>query len=222
MQIRLENGVGEWYGTARFDHPSPASPALLSTLFADNLIDTSYTPTIVPSTNGESIQELHDRCAYALHKIIERCDKEGVEAICICTHAASLIAIGRVLTGRMPASIEEEDFRPFTCGLSTFARKSTSTSTASPQEWQGEGSTIPEVQWEGGIGIGGGWKLTGSGDCSFLSGGEERGWRFSGDESFHSVADKAAGLDAGSGLGVVIEGNKGPAAKGEGKSPSRL
>lgn len=212
--------MGEWYGTARFDHPSPASPALLSTLFPENLIDISYTPSIVPSTNGESIKSLHDRCAYALHRLIEQSDKEGVEAICICTHAASLIAIGRVLTGRMPSDVGEEDFRPFTCGVSVFQRKSTSLAQG-VEKWQGEGQNIPSISWDNGEGVGGGWEMTVSGDCSFLSGGEERGWRFSGDESFHSAADKAAGLDAGSGLGVVIEGRKGLKSNGT-KSPSRL
>lgn len=217
VNVRLENGIGEWYGTARFDHPSPATPSLLSTLFPPKLIDTSYEPSIIPSTNGESIRSLHERCAYALHHLIEQSDREGVEAICICTHAASLIAIGRVLVGRMPESIEEEDFRPFTCGVSVFQRKDNTCSTT-VEKWQGAGSQIPRVEWEGGSGVGGGWNMTVSGDCSFLSGGEERGWRFSGDESFHSNADKAAGLDAGSGLGVVIEGRKGSVAK----SDSRL
>jgi len=218
----LENGLGEWYGTARFDHPSPASPSLLSTLFPKDLIDETYSPTIIPFTNGESIRTLHDRCAYALHRLIEQSDAEGVEAICICTHAASLIAIGRVLVGRMPENIEEEDFRPFTCGLSVFTRKSSSSQNNSVAQWQGEGTEIPKTNWENGNGVGGGWELIVNGDCSFLSGGEERGWRFSGDESFHSDADNAAGLDAGSGLGVVIEGKKVNVTKSGGKSPSRL
>lgn len=222
VQVRLENGVGEWYGTARFDHPSPAATSLLSSLFPENLIDESYSPTIVPATNGESIRSLHDRCAYALHRLIEQSDAEGVEAICICTHAASLIAIGRALVGRMPDSIEEEDFRPFTCGLSVFTRKSSTSQQKNVEQWQGEGNEIPETGWRGGNGVGGGWNLDVSGDCSFLSGGEERGWRFSGNESFLSVADKAAGLDAGSGLGVVVEGKTGEKAKSGGKSPARL
>jgi transcription factor C subunit 7 len=217
VQVRLENGVGEWYGTARFDHPSPATPSLLASLFPSGLIDTSYSPIIVPSTNGESIISLHDRTAYALHKIIQQCDEEGVEAICICTHAATLIAIGRVLVGRMPEKIEEEDFRPFTCGLTTFTRKSFTSEDV--QQWSGKQDEIPKVNWRSGTGVGGGWDLGLSGDCSFLSGGEERGWRFSGDESFHSATDHAAGLDAGSGLGVVIEGKKNEIGR---RSPSRL
>jgi len=205
-KIRGENGVGEWYGLARFDHPSPAEPRVLKELFPQ--YDEGYRPVIKPSVNGESIEELHDRAAYALHRIIEQSDKEGVKAICICTHAATLIAIGRVLTGRMPEDIAEEDFRPFTCGLSTFVRKGGKEKAESVKAWEGTETPVPGVEWKNGNGVGGGWELKVSGDCSFLSGGEERGWRFSGDESFVAAPGQGPVLDAGSGLGVVIEGKK--------------
>lgn len=173
-KIRGENGVGEWYGTARFDHPSPADPKLLKTLFSR--YDEEYRPRIRPSVNGETIADLHDRTAYALHKIIEQADKEGVKAIIICTHAATLIAIGRVLTGQMPSDWSEEDFRPFTCGLSTFVRKGRENMDSNVHEWAGPESPIPKIPWSNGKGVGGGWSVTQNGDCSFLSGGEERGW----------------------------------------------
>lgn len=141
---------------------------------------------------------------------MEDCDAEGVEAILICTHAASLIAIGRALTGRMPEDIEEEDFRPFTCGLSTFVRRGETGTREEVEAWSGVESEIPVVQWRGGKGVQGGWDCTVSGDCSFLKGGEERGWRFSGDESFltgdKGAAKDGATVDAGNELGVVIEG----------------
>lgn len=173
-KIRGDNGVGEWYGTARFTHPSPAEPRLLKSLFPR--YDEEYQPTIKPSTKGEKIEELHDRTAYALHKIIEQSDKEGVKAICICTHAATLIAIGRVLTGRMPENIAEEDFRPFTCGVSTFVRRSRADAEVNVSEWAGPETEIPTIVWKDGNGVGGGWDITVNGDCSFLSEGEERGW----------------------------------------------
>jgi transcription factor C subunit 7 len=175
QKIRGENGIGEWYGMARFEHPSPAEPKVLKSLF--ERYDEEYQPVIKPSVHGESIEELHDRAAYAMHRIIEQSDNEGVKAICICTHAATLIAIGRALTGRMPENIAEEDFRPFTCGVSTFVRKGTRENTGVVvKEWAGPETPIPAIPWRGGNGVGGGWELKVSGDCSFLSGGEERGW----------------------------------------------
>jgi transcription factor C subunit 7 len=174
-KIRGENGVGEWYGMARFDHPSPAEPAVLKKLF--ERYDEQYRPFIKPSVCGESIDELHDRTAYALHKIIEKSDREGVKAILICTHAATLIAIGRALTGRMPEDSSDEDFRPFTCGLTRFVRKANKENAGfSVEEWAGPETPIPKVSWRGGRGVGGSWEMRESGDCSFLSGGEERGW----------------------------------------------
>jgi transcription factor C subunit 7 len=135
-KIRGENGIGEWYGMARFTHPSPAEPKLLNSLF--ERYDVNYKPAIKPSENGETIEELHDRTAYALHKIIEQADNEGVKAICICTHAATM---------QLPTS-----------------------------EWSGPETKIPTISWKGGNGVGGGWEVKLNGDCSFLSGGEERGW----------------------------------------------
>ncbi len=172
LKVRGDNGIGEWYGTARFDHPSPASPELLNSLFPR--YDKEYKPTIVPSVNGETIKDLHDRVAYALHNIIEQSDKDGVKAVIICTHAASLLAIGRALVGRMPENIEEQDFRPFTSGLSKFVRKSAG--KVEVEQWKGTETSIPRIEWRGGKGVGGGWDCEINGDCSFLSGGEERGW----------------------------------------------
>jgi len=63
--------------------------------------------------------------------------------------------------------------------------------------------------WAGGRGVRGGWDCEVNCDCSFLSGGEERGWRFSGDESFHDPSQQhAPQLDAGQSLGVVVQGRR--------------
>jgi transcription factor C subunit 7 len=174
LKIRADPGLGEWYGLARFSHPAPAPLSLLSTLLP-SLLDTWHSPTIVPSPQGESIAALHDRTAYALHRIIEACDAEGVKAIVVCTHAAMLLAAGRVLTGRMPADVGEEDFSAYTCGLSVFRRRKDEKGEV-VRMWEGAGSGIPAVQWRGGRGVAGGWYCAVNGDCSFLSGGEERGW----------------------------------------------
>merc|ERR1712093_759704 len=108
---------------------------------------------------------------------------------------------------------------PFTCGLSTFVRRGKENMETAVKEWEGPETDIPRVEWKDGKGVAGGWNITVSGDCTFLSGGEERGWRFSGDESFDLTAGAAPSLDAGSGLGVVVEGKK---AQNTSVSPSRL
>lgn len=174
LKIRADAGLGEWFGLARFSHPSPAPLSLLCTLFP-SCLDTAYAPVIVPSPQGESIAALHDRVAYALHRIIEACDRDGVKAIVVCTHAATLLAAARALTGRMPEDVGQDDFGSFTCGLSEFRRRKDQTVPA-VQAWEGVGRDIPAVPWRGGSGVAGGWDCTVDSDCSFLSGGEERGW----------------------------------------------
>ncbi len=93
-------------------------------------------------------------------------------AIVICTHAASLIAIGRALTGVMPRDVNEEDFKPFTCGVSKFVRLRVE--RAKLARW-GKGMDMPDIGWRG-KGVGGGWDCVMNGSCEHLSGGAERGW----------------------------------------------
>lgn len=199
--VRAEAGLSEWYGSAPFEHPTSAPLARLKELFP-RLLDESYAPAVVPPRQGETIAQLHDRIAAAAQAIIDRCDEEGVRAVLLCSHAAAIIALGRVLTGNMPESTEAEDFRAFTCGLTVYRRRprqqrdqpaggqgpthpaaqaartaasaditapTTTASTTTPQQ--------APVEWKHGKGVRGGWVCETDCDCSFLSGGEERGWQ---------------------------------------------
>jgi transcription factor C subunit 7 len=194
-----EAGLSEWYGSASFEHPTSATTERLAELFP--ALDTSYSSAVVPSRNGESIAQLHDRVALTMDALIRRCDEAGVRAVLLCSHAATIIALGRVLTGNMPENVEAEDFRAFTCGLSVFrrhlaarsegeaARKAppmsapgdrtpTPQTTARPYDYSKNlaDPSLAEVDWKDGKGVGGGWLCEVNGDCSFLSAGEERGW----------------------------------------------
>ena len=192
----------EWYGLARWDHPSPAIPSRLHELFPAYSL--AYKPSIVPSKSGESISDLHNRIAYALQYIIHHADAEDAAtrmsasqlpgtkgcddgrgpptAILICSHAASMIAIGRVLTGTMPEDLGEDDFKTYTCGISKFERRSLEVPEGEgPIEKSGTFIAgrelgIPNVNWRNGRGLLGGWNCVMNGDCSHLDGGEERGW----------------------------------------------
>ncbi|KAK3494575.1 PGAM-domain-containing protein [Neurospora hispaniola] len=272
LRVRGETGLGEWYGSAPFEHPVPASLATLESHFPC-LLDRDYQPAVVPTRMGESVDELHDRLAVTLERLIAECDRDGIRAVLLCSHAAPIIALGRVLTGNMPENIEVEDFRAFTCGLSVFRRRKgassrangsrTATNTASMTAGASRTQTVANrsissgvnntsnilgitpgmakqtpkagtgdlqgaesdprqqglhapVVWRGGRGVKGGWDCELNSDCSHLSQGEERGWRFAGDESFKDVPNMSI-LDAGISLGVVVEGNK-ESGKSHGKS----
>lgn len=191
--VRGETGLGEWYGSAPFEHPIPASPEVLETFFPA-LLSPEYEPAVVPTRMGETIDELHDRVATTMDALISECDRDGVRAVLLCSHAAVVIALGRVLTGDMPENVEVEDFRAFTCGLSVYRRRrKSSTVTVSKtggqqqqEQQQGPGSSTsarnadPPIKhkpsWRGGRGVSGGWDCDMNSDCSHLSGGEERGW----------------------------------------------
>lgn len=197
----------EWFGaTDFFDHPAHPATEEMAKHFPTLLSEASVNqkPLLIPSTRGETITQLHDRVATALEGIIADVDVEIAaleetlpveqrtsKSVLICAHAAPLIAMGRVLTGRMPDDSSEEDFNVFTAGLSTFRRRgegeraSGSAAASSDQETVSEsrlanGTTLIRSsgsvpRWRG-RGVGSGWDCIGNGDCSFLSGGAERGW----------------------------------------------
>jgi len=186
VKVVVEPGLGEFYGLARFDHPSPAKIEILNEHFPH--LSAEKDPVIVPSTKGESIPQLHDRVAYCLHHLIKRADEDpsAPKALLICSHAASMICIGRALTGRMPEDEGQEDFKCFTCAFSKFVRKKPDASRqgAAAVDEQREKAvwnpanphTVPNINWRNGNGVAGGWTCEVNGDCSFLQGGEERGW----------------------------------------------
>lgn len=119
--IYPEYGLCEWFGAAPFDHPVPAPPELLKTMFP--AYDSKYVSALTPSRKGEAVDELYGRVDRAMQAIIDRCDAEGRRAVVICTHAAVVIALGRVLTKNIPENVETEDFQAFTCGLSVYRRQ---------------------------------------------------------------------------------------------------
>ncbi|KAI5850135.1 histidine phosphatase superfamily [Tricharina praecox] len=206
LPILCDNGIGEWYGVARFDHPSPAAPEILHRFFPR--VRTSYDPTIIPSTKGETLSEIHNRTAYACAKIISDIDREwketgtGPRAILLVAHAATNIAIGRVLTGD-----ENREIRAGTCSMSIYRRRATTTPPApNALPLPSTEDPIPDTNWRGGKGVVGGWDQIQNGDCSFLKNGEERNWWFEGDESwdFPVVKEGTAGVEGG--LTAAIEG----------------
>lgn len=179
LLVRGERGFGEWFGKAWFEQPSPADPSRLKTDFFP-FVDEDYESLLVPERHGERILEIHERLAKAFTRVIQDVDREyeaqgrGSEdvTLLICGHAAQIICSGRVLTGDMPDDPDEEDFKCFTCGISQFQRRGVSNHSEGA-DWKGRG-------------VAGGWECVANSWCGHLSGGEERGWHFHGDESFDS------------------------------------
>ena len=126
-KILPEKGISEWFGSAPFDHPQPAPTEVLKPMFPAYCVD--YVSAQTPSRKGETLPQLYERIAATVRDIVERCDAEGKRAIVLCTHAAVVIALGRILTGNVPESPDVDDFQAFTCGLSVYYRKGASGSS---------------------------------------------------------------------------------------------
>lgn len=154
METLLTLQQREFFGRANWEHPAPPSVETLTAHFEH--LDPEYSSVHAPASKGESIVELHRRVRRALDHIITTLDNdpEQPKTVLMCSHAATIIAAGRVLTGQMPDDPDEDDFQCFTAGLSQFVRKS-----LDPAK-----------------GVAGNWVCTLNSETSFLSGGAERGW----------------------------------------------
>ncbi|KAM7210737.1 Histidine phosphatase superfamily [Rhypophila decipiens] len=182
LDIWPEAGFGEWYGKNRngAEDPQPAPLHLLHDIFP--AVTASYETIEVPNPDGEGIADLYARSERVLSALISRLEEDPRKprTVLICTHAATFVALCRVLAGQRPEDPTITDFVPYTTCLTVFERNKSA------------GSPV------------GSWVCTQNGDCSFLSAGRQRGWRFSGKESFDSKVPKH-GVDAGTGLGVIVE-----------------
>ncbi|KAJ9661523.1 C6 zinc cluster transcription factor-like protein [Neophaeococcomyces mojaviensis] len=180
LKVRGERGFSEWFGKAWFEQPVPADATRLKEEFFP-FVDDQYESLLIPDRHGERILEIHDRIAEAFSRVIKDVDEEyevagrGSEEVTllICGHAAQIICSGRVLTGNMPDDPDEDDFKCFTCGISKFRRRQPASVSHEMDDWRG-------------VGVTGGWDCILNSWCGHLSGGEERGWHFHGDESFDS------------------------------------
>jgi transcription factor C subunit 7 len=131
--------------------------------------DNTYIPSRTPSKQGETLAQLYARVAATARAIIHRSDSEGHRAVVLCSHAAVVIALGRVLTGSVPDSPDTEDFQAFTCGLSMYRRQQGGGVISQDATDTRDSETSSEVAL-------GGWMCELNSDCSFLSSGAERGW----------------------------------------------
>ncbi|KAI0024768.1 phosphoglycerate mutase-like protein [Xylariomycetidae sp. FL0641] len=195
LSIRADEGLSEWYGLANFDHPTAAPLNELQRHFPE--IDANYVSTLTPARQGESIPELHERVATCIQEIIARSDREGRKTVLmpedVSTEDFGAFTCG-LSTYRRQGYSKTEGNTTSSDGLSMF-RGSTRTPAAAPQGVQDRGAPDacskidlvrhadqgrklhPAASW-------GGWTCEINSDCSFLRCGEERGWKFSGDESF--------------------------------------
>ncbi|WRT64433.1 uncharacterized protein IL334_001365 [Kwoniella shivajii] len=108
--VKLEHGVMEWYSPVIPStglHPRPSKPNSLIPFFPPNSIDPSYCSTVFPSRRGESLKDLHERAEIFIEAWTGKVESTWpeVKSVVIFAHAASLIALGRALTGNKELSV---------------------------------------------------------------------------------------------------------------------
>jgi len=150
----LEHGVQEWYSTVKNGtglHPRPGPKERLRSFFPDGLISLEYESTVYPSRKGETLEELQARCDLFVNAWVRRMEVEfpEVKTVCIFAHAASVIALGRSLTGDRTMQV--------TAGCASTSKYERKTSTS------------------GGVG---GWTCRWDGRADYLPNGVERNWSF--------------------------------------------
>jgi transcription factor C subunit 7 len=128
-------------------HPLPGPASELQNFFP-RIDPSSHEPLLVPSRTGETVEQLHERAKTVMDGLIERLDgdehEQAVRSILICSHAATIIALGRALTGN-----PELDVRTGCCSVSRYRRR-------------------PGT--DGTLGV---WECEENGETTFLCGGEE-------------------------------------------------
>ncbi len=155
QQLHPEPGLSEWFppawpnGTGQ--HPFPPSVADLAEHFPDGAIDEEWTPLLYASPKGETADQLHTRTKRLFKLLEKRCERLGVQRVLLCSHAATIIALGRsILDAETGEGGKGYPIGAGTASLSLYVRKGTS------DEWHQE--------------------LNGSAD--HLTRGVERDWNF--------------------------------------------
>lgn len=150
LAVMIEPGLAEWYppvwpadsGT----HPAPPSAATVKRTFP--YVSTDWTPLLYPDPHGETVADLHARMYEAMQRIDARCTEWGVTRVLFLSHAASSIALGRMLLAGGDVANATHDIRVGTASVSKYTRDDQR------------------------------WTQAYNGRTSFLPQGSEREWRF--------------------------------------------
>ncbi|EPQ29525.1 uncharacterized protein PFL1_02744 [Pseudozyma flocculosa PF-1] len=151
LELVAEPGLAEWFPPAPLStgvHPVPARAATMKEFVPT--LSLSWSPLLYPPVEGETIPQLHARARRILELIQQRCAELGVERVLLCSHAATLIAMGRVLLDDDGDGQRTVDINVGTATLSKYVRTASDASTWR-QELNGDGSFLPhgpERNWE--------------------------------------------------------------------------
>lgn len=175
VPVIVERGIGEWYKPDRPVIPEPASFEKLQSLFP-GMLKTPWGTTVVPSSQGETEEEVFSRCGRFWPQFIQRVENQypNVECIMLVTHAACKIALGMQLLRkqdvRAPINEQGDFIRSGSCSLDKFEMRATGRDEASENAESTADKHAPFAKRE--------WVMTMNGNTEFLRAGEEMNWHF--------------------------------------------
>lgn len=179
LPIIVERGIGEWYRPDRPVIPVAASQDVLENFFP-NKLDPKWESQVIPSSKGETEQDLFKRCGKFWPLFIEQVERQypNVETIMLVTHAAAKAALGMNLLGfanwREPLDEDGTIIRSGSCSLDKYELDINSTYRAEEDEVPFNGRK---------------WRMTMNGNVEFLSKGEEMNWDYRNAHEAGSDAD---------------------------------
>ncbi|QLL32810.1 hypothetical protein HG536_0D03320 [Torulaspora globosa] len=193
LPILVERGIGEWYRPDRPVIPVAAPLDVLQNFFPGK-IDPHWESQIIPSSKGETEQDLFLRCGKFWPLFIAQVEKQypNVETILLVTHAAAKAALGMNLLGfanwREPLDEDGTIIRSGSCSLDKYELDVEST-------YQAEAEDVPFERRK--------WRMTMNGNVEFLSKGEEMNWDYRNAQEAGSDADMKMRLEAAAGSGNI-------------------
>lgn len=151
IELVVEPGLSEWFAPVwpetSGQHPSPRRAEHVQRHFAG--VSTRWTPLLYPDPRGETVRDVHERVYECFRRIEARLDAWGIRRVLLVSHAASIIALGRMLLSDGDVGRATQPVRAGTASVSKYTR-----------------------------GADARWTQVYNGNTSFLPGGSEREWDF--------------------------------------------
>lgn len=173
IPLYIDRGLGEWFRPDRHEISIPVSNYVISKFFP-NLIELNWEDTNIPSSNGETEEEIFSRCHEFWPIFIKHVEEKypNVNTIMLVTHAATKAALGSNLLKHVnaiqPIDKEGNLIRNGSCSLDRY---DCIAHIGSESFYDRE------------------WSIVMNGDTSYLSQGEEMNWDFKNKYEAGSDAD---------------------------------
>ena len=121
-KIRPEHGIQEWFGSASFDHPRPATTDVPEVPVSRRRRGLRVSRRTLPA--GRHWPSCRTVWPWHCEPSSPGVTPTAPALWCCAPMPPSSSCWAALRTGQMPETIEAEDFRAFTCGLSVYRRKS--------------------------------------------------------------------------------------------------